>query len=85
MQHIRPRAVPARARKRARRRTQKISPTALGVYDGRQRVATMVLVGVDTVGTVEPRYVVRDQRDRRVGTFRIYHEALRRVPNRGRV
>jgi hypothetical protein len=79
MQHIRPRATPAQARKRARRRTQKISPTALRIYDG--RVATIVPVGVETV---QSRYVVFDQRDRRVGRFRSYHEALRAVPSRGR-
>jgi hypothetical protein len=80
----RPRATLAQPRKRARRHTKKISPTALRVYDGSQRVATIVLVGVDTVGTVEPSYVVLDQRDQRVGIFRSYHEALRAVPNRGR-
>jgi hypothetical protein len=63
------------------RRTQKISPTTLWVCDGRQRVATIVLVGVDTV---EPRYVVLRQHDRRVGTFRSFHKALRAVLSRGR-
>ncbi len=69
------------------RRSHKIFPTergALRVHDGREFAGTIVPIGVDTVDAVEWPYEVFDQRDRPVGMFGDYREALRAGPIRER-
>jgi hypothetical protein len=74
----------AHSRRRCSYKISASNRSVLRAHETRDRVGSVVPVGVETIDAVERPYAIFDQRDRRIRRAAGFREALRAVSGRGR-